>query len=460
MGQVPRMDKAAAPLPAESPVNAPDDLPETDPAVAGPGPAPKAEMTLARRLALVSALAATVILPLAQLLAPDFWGLSWLIVGLLLAVMWGLAWNPRLSDGWRGAGLLTMMGLALVHDWFLGGPPGQAWHWLLLATLTTIGLFGRRAGLAALALALVLGAIGGWSAGGGRQTASLGGALWPGFALHDGLILIIAGTLIHDLTRRAATVLRQQQALTAAISRERGQLAQRVNDGTRILAMTAELSRDLTTILDQTTLVGEIARRVQAAFGFFYVHIYLLDGGTGILRRAGGAGATGRAPLLGRHEVPISQGLVGRAARLNQPVHVPDVRAEPEWLANQSLPETRAEIAVPIALGERVLGVLDVQQDRAGAFQTDDVEMLQTIANQAAVALRNAGLYEQALRHAEQEAVINRIGRRLHGIMDRHSLLQTLAHELGRELGFGVEVSVDLAGLQGAAQERGRRGAS
>ena len=76
---------------------------------------------------------------------------------------------------------------------------------------------------------------------------------------------------------------------------------------------------------------------------------------------------------------------------------VNDVRSEPDFLPNPDLPETRSEMAVPMIVGDKVLGVFDVQSDRVNGFTEEDANIYTTLASQVAVALQNARLYvEQA----------------------------------------------------------------
>ena len=167
-------------------------------------------------------------------------------------------------------------------------------------------------------------------------------------------------------------------------------LEQRVAQRTQALATSSDVSRRLSTILNVQELVVAVVEDVQKAFDYYHVHIYLLDDTGQRLLMAGGTGEPGRVMLARRHEIAVGRGLVGRAAATRQPVLVPDVSAEPGWLPNPLLPETRAEAAVPILLGQQLLGILDVQDDVIGGLSVQDVEMLQAISNQVAIAMQNA----------------------------------------------------------------------
>jgi GAF domain-containing protein len=126
------------------------------------------------------------------------------------------------------------------------------------------------------------------------------------------------------------------------------------------------------------------------------------------------------------------------------------------------LPNTRSEIATPIMLGDEVLGVLDVQQDVRGGLTRADAELLQSIANQVAIALRNAELYEHAQKAAEREAVVNVINQRIQQAASLDGVLQTAAEEIGRALG-ARETTIQLDAGMAAAEPgsaAGRTGAS
>jgi GAF domain-containing protein len=221
----------------------------------------------------------------------------------------------------------------------------------------------------------------------------------------------------------------------ALLMRHASELEEQVAERTRALEASIQVSRRLSTILDPTQLVIEVVEQVQQAFDYYHVHIYLFDAAEQNLMMAGGTGEAGRAMLASGHRIPRGKGLVGRAAETQKVVLTPDVSQEPGWLPNPLLPDTQAEIAVPIQVGEKVLGVLDVQHNITAGLTQEDAELLEAIGNQVGVALQNARTFTAAQGQAERETLINVINQKVQRATTLDGMLQIVARELGQALG-------------------------
>ncbi len=213
------------------------------------------------------------------------------------------------------------------------------------------------------------------------------------------------------------------------------------------LETVAELSATTSTVLDPERLLQSIVDLTQERFGVYHVHIYLADDDAHTLNLAAGAGEVGRKMTAAKHALPmgLERSLVARARRERRALIVNNVRSEPDFLPNPNLPETRSEMAVPMIVGEAVLGVFDVQSDRLNGFTDEDANVYTTLTSQVAVALQNARLYKEQAETVDRLRELDRL---------KTSFLANMSHELRTPLnsilGF---TDVMLEGIDGELTE-------
>jgi len=218
---------------------------------------------------------------------------------------------------------------------------------------------------------------------------------------------------------------------------QRGQLE--LDKRARQLAAVSEISTISSRESDINRLLESVVHLTQRKFGLYHAHVFTYDEQAKNLAIVACGWKEGDEHE-GTHEtttIPLEQeqSLVARAARTRQPVVVNDVRADPGWLPNPLLPDTKSELAVPLLVGEELLGVLDVQSDELNHFSEEDIAIQMTLAAQVATALQNARNYQRAQKQAEREALLNTINQKIQSATSVEAVLQIAARELGRALG-------------------------
>ncbi|MDX1523710.1 MAG: GAF domain-containing protein, partial [Anaerolineae bacterium] len=220
-----------------------------------------------------------------------------------------------------------------------------------------------------------------------------------------GLIEAARQITLGDLSVRAPVKTRDEigvlaEAFNLMTSRLRDtidSLEERVSERTRQLETVVIISQSLGSILDLSDLLRQMVVLVKERFDYYHVHIYLLDERGDTLTMTEGYGRPGAEMKRLGHSIPLSapRSLVAEAARSGQVVTVGDVRENPHWLPNNWLPKTRSEMAVPVTSNGRLIGVLDVQSDRVDDLTEEDETALKILANQIAIAVRNANLFSE-----------------------------------------------------------------
>jgi GAF domain-containing protein/HAMP domain-containing protein len=174
-------------------------------------------------------------------------------------------------------------------------------------------------------------------------------------------------------------------------------LEQQVTERTQQLAATNEVGRVAATSLDPEKLLGKIIPLFHEQFGYYFAAIYLLDasGHWAELREA--TGEAGRVLKQNRHRLEVSgKNMVGAAIRERVPRIAQVASEDKQRFENPLLPYTRSEVALPLMVGDHVLGALDVQSTREADFGPQVIETMKNMAGQVAITLENARLFQEA----------------------------------------------------------------
>jgi GAF domain-containing protein len=170
------------------------------------------------------------------------------------------------------------------------------------------------------------------------------------------------------------------------------------------------ISRDTSATLDQDELLQKAVNLVRDRFEFYQTSVFLLDsqGEYAVIQES--TGEAGRQMKMEGYRLQVgSKSIIGHVTAVGEPLVVDDVSKDPTHLFNPLLPDTRSELGIPLKIGERVLGALDVQSTTTYGFSPDDVEVLQILADQLAVAVANAELFTETQEHLAQHRLIHHV---------------------------------------------------
>lgn len=227
---------------------------------------------------------------------------------------------------------------------------------------------------------------------------------------------------------------------------ERKRAEEAIRRRNEYLAASAEIGRLITSTLDLNTIFARTVNLINEKFGFYHAAIFIVEetGFNAVLREA--TGEAGAEMKKREHALPVDQySIVGKVTAEGTSVVVNDTANDPLHKLNPLLPETRAEAAIPLRIGTRIIGAIDIQSTSANAFSEDEVSVLQTLADQVAVAIDNARSFELSQQAVMEMREIDRL---------KTQFLANMSHELRTPLNSIIGFSrVILKGIDGPVTE-------
>ena len=247
--------------------------------------------------------------------------------------------------------------------------------------------------------------------------------------------LIMGAALLYLATGNINQALQQARQSNRELQAARASLEERVEERTHELARrsnyleaTTQVARQIAATLELQDLLSNIVNLISERFSFYHTGIFLLDTPQEWAELKAASSAGGKRMLERGHRLRVEErGVVGYAAYRGQARIALDTGADAVFLQNPDLPDTRSEIALPLRARGQTIGVLDVQSTAPQAFGEEDVSVLQTLADQVALAISNARLFQQAQASLEAE-------RRAYGEQSQQAWKQLIARQ--DNLGF------------------------
>ena len=238
-----------------------------------------------------------------------------------------------------------------------------------------------------------------------------------------------------QLARSFNAMAEELQGLYSGLEQQVGERTRDLERRSVQLETAARVAREAAAIQDVKQLLGVTAHLISEQFGFYHAGIFLADeaGDYAVLQVASSDG--GRRMLARGHKLKVGEeGIVGYVAETGKPRIALDVGADAVFFDNADLPNTRSEMALPLKVRGQVIGILDIQSTQEAAFSDEDVAILQTMADQVALAIANARLLEDSQRALQELEAI--YGRRTREVWRERATRQVAAY---RYTGVGVE---------------------
>ncbi|MBZ5632928.1 MAG: SpoIIE family protein phosphatase [Acidobacteriia bacterium] len=186
-------------------------------------------------------------------------------------------------------------------------------------------------------------------------------------------------------------------ASRVASSIENARLYRRVDRQNRTLRTLAHLSREFSAILDLDELLTKIASATRALIPYDAFSVFLVDNERSILRNRFSVRYDKRVKI---DNIPLGKGITGAAVESREPVRVLDTGADPRYIASH--PGIRSELAVPLIVQDRIVGVLDIESERIAFFTEDHQRTVSLLAQQIASSVENARLYEEVAQREQR----------------------------------------------------------
>lgn len=325
----------------------------------------------------------------AALLVTTFLRLHYNIrAGVFLFIIYGIGTSAVFKDALWGDARLFYLTFICISLLLFRHEVGYAALGLSLLTITIAGLL------------LTTGAV---QMGNADMTTPGSLLVWVDMSTS---LLLLAVVLIYGLRLFQAEFVKAQEStifMLKTLEEEHVALEQRVEERTAGLTKKTEqfraasaIARKTAELQDLASLLNTVARLVTDQFGFYHTGIFLINetGDHAVLQAASSEG--GQRMIEKGHSLSVgTQGIVGYVAAQKKPRIALDVGIDAVFFNNPDLPMTRSEVALPMLVRNKMLGVLDIQSDKPQAFNADDIEVLQTLADQVAIAIENAHLLDE-----------------------------------------------------------------
>ncbi|MEJ5223465.1 MAG: GAF domain-containing protein [Anaerolineales bacterium] len=311
-----------------------------------------------------------------------------------LGAIYGAGTAIILNWGWNADGSLFLAIFAILAALLFDYRAGIFAILLSATTIMTIGMQALAGNITLVANSLGIGTINNWISYTLDMTAGA----------------TIANLAIFFLKREFNHLLAQINNTLQVLSAQQASLEDRIRERTAELTRrsaqlesSAFVARQAASIQNVSTLLKEVVQLITDRFGYYHTGIFLADESMRYVTLQAASSEGGKRMLQRGHRLEIGrQGVVGYAAYEKRPRIALDVGADAVFFNNPDLPDTHSEIALPLLVRNKLIGVLDIQSTEEQGFSEEDISTFQSMADQIALAIENARLLTESQLVIEQ----------------------------------------------------------
>jgi len=201
-----------------------------------------------------------------------------------------------------------------------------------------------------------------------------------------------------------------------------------------VLATMAEIGQEINASLNLDEVLAHAAAQIKRLIDYEIFAVLLLDENAHELHFRFAIGH--RQEVVENWRIPVGQGIIGAAASTGRPVRVSDVRRDPRYL--NALDGVQSELAVPLVLQGRVVGVLDIESNQLDYFTRDQQNILMMLATRISSAIENARLFERTRHQADTLLLLNEVARETNSILDVEGVLRRAAEMVKRVIDYQI----------------------
>ncbi len=288
---------------------------------------------------------------------------------------------------WARLLLVGVLILLNAETFFSRGITAVRPGFVVLPIITAAMLFGARGTLVTMIICVLL-SLSGW------VLERLAGVVQPepytptlaSSALVYSLLTVVASSLL---------LIRFSGSLQTALAQSRRAANQ--------LRTITGIAQAATENIQTGEFLPRLVEMIRERLSFYHVQVFLIDETGREARLVASTGIAGQQLLARGHRLPVgSRSVIGQVTQYGEVVYATDTSIDPIHRSNEFLPATRSELALPLRDGVKVIGALDVQSARPNAFTPQDIDILQLMANQIAIIIRNARLFEQTQANLDE----------------------------------------------------------